>query len=105
MSRSQSGVFSLGTASHAYLEFDARTDLFTPPQQVTLRIGNVTVATFAADSRERKLLMFPISVAQLGPGDMTELTLDVDRTFGPGAGSTDSRELGIRVFHAFIEPK
>lgn len=88
-----------------YLEFDARTDLFTPPQQVTLRIGSVTVATFAADNRERKLLIFPITAAQLGPGDMTELALDVDRTFGPGAGSSDSRELGIRVFHAFIELK
>ena len=34
---------------------------------------------------------------------MAELTLDVDQTFAPGAG--DVRELGIRVFHAFIEPK
>jgi hypothetical protein len=29
--------------------------------------------------------------------------LDVDKTFGPGVG--DERQLGIRVFHAFIEPK
>jgi hypothetical protein len=86
-----------------YLEYDARTDLFTPAQQVTLRIGDQTVGTFAADSRERKLLTFPISASQLGSGDMTELVLDVDRTFGPGGG--DERQLGIRVFHAFIEPK
>jgi hypothetical protein len=86
-----------------YLEFDARTDLFTPPQQVTVRIGNETIATFPADSRERKLYTAPITAAQLGTGDMTELVLDVDRTFTPGNG--DVRELGIRVFHAFVEPK
>jgi hypothetical protein len=34
---------------------------------------------------------------------MAEVTLDVDRTFLPGSG--DTRELGIRVFHIFIEPK
>lgn len=86
-----------------YLEWDARTDLFKPPQQGTIRIGDQTIGTFAADSKDRKLLTFPISVAQLGAGDMTELVIDVDRTFNPGGG--DTRELGLRVFHAFIEPK
>ena len=86
-----------------YLEYDARTDLFNPPQQVTIRIGDQTVATFAADSRDRKLVTFPLTAAQLGQGDMTELVLEVDKTFGPGGG--DERQLGIRVFHAFVEPK
>jgi hypothetical protein len=86
-----------------YLDYDARTDLFTPPQQVTIRTGSQTVASFAADSRERKLLTFPLTAAQLGSGEMAELILDVDRTFGPGGG--DTRQLGIRVFHAFVEPK
>jgi hypothetical protein len=86
-----------------YLEYDARTDLFNPPQQVTVRVGEQPVATFAADSRDKKLLTFPITAAQFGTGDMAELVLDVDRTFSPGGA--DSRDLGIRVFHAFIEPK
>jgi hypothetical protein len=86
-----------------YLDFDARTDLFNPPQQVTVRIGDQVIAKFAADTRERKLLTFPITAAQLGSVDMTELVIDVDRTFSPGSG--DLRELGIRVFHAFIDPK
>jgi hypothetical protein len=86
-----------------YLEYDARTDLFNPPQQVTLRIGDATIATFTADSRDRKLLTFPITAAQFGSGEISELAIDVDKTFGPGPG--DNRELGIRVFHAFVEPK
>lgn len=86
-----------------YLDWDARVDLFNPPQQVTIRIGDQAVAAFAADAKDHKLLTFPISAAQLGTGDMVELVLDVDRTFSPGGG--DTRDLGIRVFHAFIEPK
>jgi hypothetical protein len=86
-----------------YLEFDARTDLFSPPQQVTIRLGDQPVGTFAADSRDKKLLTFPITAAQFGTGDMAEILLEVDRTFNPGGG--DSRELGIRVFHAFVEAK
>src|SRR6476620_1732122 len=86
-----------------YLEFDARTDLFTPPQQVTIKLGPQTIATFAADNRDRKLYTFPITAAQFGTGDMSEIVLDLDRTFSPGNG--DIRELGIRVFHAFVEPK
>jgi hypothetical protein len=86
-----------------YLDFDARADQFDPPQHVTLRIGNQTIGTLVADSKDQKLLTFPITAAQFGNSDMTELVIDVDRTFSPGGG--DPRELGIRVFHAFVEPK
>ena len=86
-----------------YLEDDARTDLFNPPQQVVIKVGGQPVATFAADSKSRTLRKFPISASQFGPDDMAEITLEVDRTFTAGAG--DSRELGIRVYHAFVEPK
>ena len=86
-----------------YLEYDARTDLFNPPQQVTIRMGGQTIGTFPATSRERALMTFPVSAAQFGTGDMSELVIEVDKTFKPGGG--DPRELGLRVFHAFVEPK
>jgi hypothetical protein len=89
--------------SNFYLEYDARTDLFTPPQQVTVKIGDAVLATFAADSRDRKLLIFPITAAQLGTGDMVEMSIELDKTFKPGGA--DTRELGFRVYHTFIEPK
>ena len=85
-----------------YLEYDARTDLFTPPQQVALKVNGQTFASFPAASRERALLTFPITAAQFGGGDMTEIVVEVDKTFKPDG---DPRELGIRVFHAFVEPK
>jgi len=90
-----------------YLVSDARPDLFTPPQQVTVVVDGKPVATFAASDTKETLRKFPITAAQLGEADMVELRLDIDKTFvlaqlGKG---TDSRELGIRKIHIFVEPK
>jgi hypothetical protein len=87
-----------------YLEYDARPDLFTPPQQVTVTAGGQPIATFPADAKSRTLKMFPLTAAQLGIGEMAEIGIGLDRTFKPGSGG-DTRELGIRVFHVFVEPK
>lgn len=85
-----------------YLRYDTRRDQFEEPQQVTVRVGDAVLGTFAAESREPALLTFPIEATEMGDGELVELVLDVDRTFRvPG----DSRELGIRVFNAFVEPK
>jgi hypothetical protein len=86
-----------------YLEYDARTDLFPVAQQVTVRVGEQVLGSFAADSRERTLMTFPLTAAQLGSGDMAEIVIDLDKTFNPGGG--DTRELGIRIFHAFVDPR
>ena len=86
-----------------YLEWDARIDLFNPPQQVTVKVGGQPIGTFAAASRDRTLMTFPITAAQFGADNMAEITIEVDRTFS-GSGN-DTRELGIRIFHAFVEPK
>jgi hypothetical protein len=86
-----------------YLQYAARTDKFTPLQQVTIRVAGQPVGTFTADAKDRALVTFPITAAQLGNADVTELTIDVDRTFVPGGN--DVRELGLQVFHAFVEAK
>ena len=86
-----------------YLEYDARPDLFTPPQQVALKIEDQEVGRFTADAKTATILTFPLTAAQLGTGDMVSLVLDIDRTFKPGGA--DPRELGIRVFHVYVEPK
>jgi hypothetical protein len=86
-----------------YLDYDARSDLFTPPQQVTVRIGDTVLKTFAADVKEKTLVIIPITRAQFGDGEMVEMSIELDKTFKPGGA--DPRELGIRVYHAFIEPK
>ena len=52
----------------------------------------------------------PLTAAALGAGEMVELRLVVDQTFVPGARAgravgNDPRELGARVFHAFVQPQ
>jgi hypothetical protein len=51
----------------------------------------------------------PISATQFGAADMVELSILVDKTFVPAllpaSTNRDPRELGVRVFHAFVEPK
>jgi hypothetical protein len=90
-----------------YIEYDARPDIFSDrPQQVTVYSGEQAVATFAAEQSNPTLKIFPITQAQLGGSEMAELRLEVDRTFVPAklpSGGRDARELGIRVYHAFVE--
>ena len=91
-----------------YLEMDARVDLFTPPQQVTLVVAGKPVRTITADSATPLLHRVPLTAAELGTDDMVELRFDVDRTFVPAqlpGGGSDTRELGVRIFHLFVEPK
>lgn len=90
-----------------YIEYDARTDIFSDrPQQVTVYSGDQVVGTFPADSSAPALKIFPIGSAQLGGNEMAEVRIEVDRTFVPAklpSGGRDNRELGIRIYHAFVE--
>jgi hypothetical protein len=92
-----------------YLEADQPVMAFPDPQQVEIRLGTEVVDRFPLPSGQRELRRVPISAAQLGAGDMVELTVTVDRTFVPATmpalRSTDPRELGVRVFRAFVQPK
>jgi hypothetical protein len=92
-----------------YLDYDARPDIFkNQPQVVTVYSGDQVVATFPAESTSQTLRLIPISAAQLGTGDMAEVRIEVDKTFVPAKipnEGKDLRDLGIRVYHAFVEPK
>jgi hypothetical protein len=93
-------------ASTLYLEFDARPDLFDQPQSVNVYLGSQNVATFAADNKDPLLRRIPLTVEALGDADMVELRLVVDPSFVPSAigAGPDIRELGIRVYHLFVDP-
>ena len=59
-----------------YLELDARPDLFTPPQQVTVTAGGSRSRTFAGRLKDRTLKTFPLTAAQFGDGDMAEIGVE-----------------------------
>jgi hypothetical protein len=92
-----------------YLNLDGRPDLLAAPQDVTVSVGDQVIDTFKVPDREPVMRKVSISAAQLGAGDMVEMKLDTGQAFVPAqtpvAKSADQRELGVRVFHAFVEPK
>ena len=91
-----------------YLEYDARPDLFTTPQRVTIMAGDQVVYISEANVSAPTLIRIPVTAAQLGTGEMVDFRIDLDQTFVPAkmpSGGRDTRELGIRVYHFFVEPK
>ena len=91
-----------------YLDVDGTTRLLPKPQVVTVSVGSQPVGSFElGPGRDTRRL--PISASQLGSEDKVAVTISVDQTFIPAvvtAGAQrDTRELGIRVFHAFVEAR
>ena len=81
---------------------------YAEPQSVAVKVNGALVDTIAVTPRQDFLHKTRIAAAQLGTADMVDITLEVDKTWVPalvpGANNRDPRELGIRVFHAFVEP-
>jgi len=79
------------------------------PQRVELHIGSTTIDSFELPPGQRVLRRLRVTAAQLGTTDTVELGITVDKTVVPAAipslKSGDSRELGVRVFHTYVEPK
>lgn len=92
-----------------YLQLDRPVAPFPEPQQIEVKVGDAVVDHFPLGANQAELRKFPLSTAQLGTGDTVEMRIVVDRTFIPAAipalNSTDPRELGVRVFRAYIEPR
>ncbi|MBI2833086.1 MAG: hypothetical protein HYX76_01495 [Acidobacteria bacterium] len=91
-----------------YLEYEGRPDAFPEPQTATLSVRDQIVDTFKVNEKEPAIRKVSLSTEQLGSDDIVELKIQVDKTFKPsqvsGGNNLDQRELGLRVFHAFLEP-
>jgi hypothetical protein len=78
-------------------------------QQVTLSLGGQAVETFTIQPDQRELKKIKLPGALMGEADLAELEIAVDQSFVPSVvtagASKDPRELGVRVFHAFIDPR
>ena len=92
-----------------YLDVDNPGSVFTEIQQVQVSLGGEVVDHFTLVPKQPDLRKIPLKAAQLGPSDMAELKISVDKTYVPasmpGSGSKDPRELGVRVFHAFVDSR
>jgi hypothetical protein len=92
-----------------HLDLDSPQKALHPEQQVQVTMGGQVVDQFTLPPEERMLKKIKLPAAQMGDADMAELQIVVDKTFVPskatGGASKDPRELGVRVFHAFVDPR
>lgn len=92
-----------------YLHLDHPGGAFNEPQQVTVTLGGQTIDSLTLKPKDELIRKVPLTGEQLGPADIVEIKIGVDKTFVPAlipdANSRDPRELGVRVFHAFVEPQ
>ena len=91
-----------------YLQLDQPSTAFSEPQRVEVQAGSTVVDSFLLPAARMELRRIGIPASQLGTGGPVELTISVDRTFVPASvpalKSNDARELGVRVFRAFVQP-
>lgn len=92
-----------------YLEVDSPSPGLHGNQVVQVVMGGQILEQFTLSPTERVLKKIKLPAAQMGAAEMAELQIVVDKTFVPaqvsGANSKDPRELGVRVFHAFVDPR
>ena len=90
-----------------YLHLD-QPGLFPEPQQVTVTLGEHTIDSFVIDPKKELIRKPRITAAQLGTGDIVDLKISVDKSYIPAVltngTNRDPRELGVRVFHAYLQP-
>ena len=92
-------------AARLYLELQGRPDLFDRPQRVSLSIGGRTLFEGFLGTEEVVFVERELLGSDFGSTDDIALEIHVDQTFvlsGGLAEGSDERELGIRVFYAYL---
>jgi hypothetical protein len=94
--------------SVVFLQLDQPVKALPEPQRVEVRIGPSVIDNFALPPGTRELRRVNVTADQFGSGETVDVTIAVDKTFIPSSipelRSTDPRELGVRVFRAFVQP-
>ena len=92
-----------------FLLVDNPGSVFHESQRVQISLGDQLVNEFTLRPGQEELHKIPLTAAQLGSEEMPEIHINVDKTFVPAlmnaSASRDPRELGVRVLHAYIDPR
>jgi hypothetical protein len=94
--------------SIVYLSLDNPSQAFPEGQKVQLQLGGQVIDDFTLPPERELMHKIPVTASQFGPEDMAELKVLVDKTFVPALlqppPNKDPRELGVRIFHIFVQP-
>ena len=92
-----------------YLDIDNPGSVLRESQHVRLLLNDKPLEELALEPGKEVLKKIPLKADALGPSDTAELKFEVDKTYVPAlmpaVNSRDPRELGVRVFHAFVDPR
>ncbi len=93
-------------AAELWLELDQPVAGAATPQQVELRIGGAVVDSFPLDGQAVMVRRTSLTPEVMGASDTVELEVHPSQSFTPASipalANTDRRELGIRVFNAYV---
>jgi hypothetical protein len=91
------------------LELDQPNTVFSVAQHVEIRLGGAVVDDFDLEPGSPLVRRIALGQSQLGDGQSVELVVVTDKTLVPAKlaalQSSDTRQLGVRVFRAFVQPK
>ena len=92
-----------------YLHVAGRPDVFDTPQHMTVVVDGRRINKFQLDTKSPHYKEIELRAVDLGLTKSVTIELLVDKTFVPleheGKASKDGRELGARVYYAFVEEK
>jgi hypothetical protein len=92
-----------------YFDVDNPGTVLTEPQRIRLTLNGKPLDEFTIQPKKEELRKIPIKADQLGDIENAEVHISVDKSYipalVPAANNKDSRELGVRVFHAFVDPR
>jgi hypothetical protein len=92
-----------------YFDVDSPASVTHADQVVQLTLNEKPIDQSTLKPGEALLKRIPLTAAQLGTEEMAEIRILVDKTYVPAlvqaSNSRDPRELGVRVFHAFVDPR
>lgn len=92
-----------------FLDLDSPGRALHGSQTVRVSMGGSVLEEFRLAPDVQTLRRVALPVTLMGTEGMSELQISVDTTFVPmlveGSSSKDKRELGVRVFHAFVDAR
>jgi capsule polysaccharide modification protein KpsS len=92
-----------------FFDLDHPGGVFPESQHVELSVNGAKVHEFNLDAGQRLLEKVSLKAAQFGSSDSVDMQITVDKTYVPALlnlpNNKDPRELGVRVFHAYVDPR